>query len=50
MNSQPEVTFMPKQISVNKKPRKQHTTEFHDEALKLAEHIGITAAARKLSL
>lgn len=39
---------MTKPASTNKKPRKQHTPEFRDEALKLAERIG--AAARELSL
>ncbi|EGA4508428.1 TPA: transposase, partial [Escherichia coli] len=33
-----------------KKPRKQHTPEFRNEALKLAERIGVAAAARELSL
>lgn len=32
------------------KPRKQHTPEFRNEALKLAECIGVAAAARELSL
>ncbi|EHH3701500.1 transposase, partial [Escherichia coli] len=32
------------------KPRKQHTPEFRNEALKLAERIGVAAAARELSL
>ena len=32
------------------KPRKQHSPEFRSEALKLAERIGVTAAARELSL
>ncbi|WP_410922297.1 transposase, partial [Pseudomonas aeruginosa] len=35
---------------VSKKPRKQHTPEFRNEALKLAERIGVAAAARELSL
>ncbi len=30
--------------------RKQHTPEFRNEALKLAERIGVAAAARELSL
>ncbi len=30
--------------------RKQHSPEFRSEALKLAERIGVTAAARELSL
>ncbi len=41
---------MTKSISTSKKPRKQHTPEFRDEALKLAERIGVAAAARQLSL
>ncbi|EET3340920.1 transposase, partial [Escherichia coli] len=36
--------------SISKKPRKQHTPEFRNEALKLAERIGVAAAARELSL
>lgn len=36
--------------TATKKPRKQHTPEFRQEALKLAEHIGVAAAARELSL
>ena len=37
--------------SINqKKTRKQHSPEFRSEALKLAERIGVTAAARELSL
>lgn len=36
--------------STIKKPRKQHTPEFRQEALKLAERIGVAAAARELSL
>lgn len=37
--------------SINQqKPRKQHTPEFRNEALKLAERIGVAAAARELSL
>ena len=35
--------------SINQ-PRKQHTPEFRNEALKLAERIGVAAAARELSL
>lgn len=34
----------------SKKPRKQHSPEFRNEALKLAEHIGVAAAARELNL
>lgn len=41
---------MTKPVSASKKPRKQHTPEFRQEALKLAERIGVTAAARELSL
>ncbi len=41
---------MTKPVSISKKPRKQHTAEFRNEALKLAERIGVAAAARELSL
>ncbi|EIT5645878.1 IS3 family transposase [Escherichia coli] len=41
---------MTKPVSISKKPRKQHTPEFRNEALKLAERIGVAAAARELSL
>lgn len=41
---------MTKSVSTGKKPRKQHTPEFRNEALKLAERIGVAAAARELSL
>lgn len=41
---------MTKPVSISKKPRKQHTPEFRNEALKLAELIGVAAAARELSL
>lgn len=41
---------MTKPVSTTKKLRKQHTPEFRHEALKLAERIGVTAAARGLSL
>ncbi|WP_145564331.1 IS3 family transposase [Yersinia aldovae] len=41
---------MTKPASTNKKPRKQHTPEFRNEALKLAERIGVAAAARELRL
>lgn len=41
---------MTKSVSTSKKPRKQHTPEFRNEALKLAECIGVAAAARELSL
>ncbi len=33
-----------------KKPRKIHTQEFKTEALKLADKIGVAAAARELNL
>ncbi|HDS8301840.1 TPA: IS3 family transposase [Escherichia coli] len=41
---------MTKPVSISKKPRKQHTPEFRNEALKLAERISVAAAARELSL
>ncbi|MCT2766325.1 IS3-like element IS3 family transposase [Enterobacter cloacae] len=41
---------MTKTVSTSKKPRKQHSPEFRSEALKLAERIDVTAAARELSL
>ncbi len=41
---------MTKPVSISKKPRKQHTPEFRNEALKLAERIGVAAAARELNL
>lgn len=41
---------MIKSVTVSKKPRKQHTPEFRQEALKLAERIGVAAAARELNL
>ena len=41
---------MTKSVSISKKPRKHHTPEFRDEALKLAERIGVAAAARELTL
>ncbi|ROR06231.1 hypothetical protein EC836_108153 [Erwinia sp. JUb26] len=41
---------MRKPASTTNKTRKQHTPEFHNEALKLAERIGVAAAARELSL
>lgn len=40
---------MTKSASTTKKPRKQHTPEFRQEALKLAERIGVAAAVRQLS-
>lgn len=39
---------MTKPVSISKKPRKQHTPEFRNEALKLAERIGVAAAARRV--
>lgn len=36
---------MTKSASTTKKPRKQHTPEYRQEALKLAERIGVAAAA-----
>ena len=44
------MTHITKTVSTSKKPRKQHSPEFRSEALKLAERIGVTAAARELSL
>jgi len=41
---------MTKPATTSKKIRKQHTPEFRTEALKLAERIGVAAAARELSL
>ncbi|WP_128178868.1 IS3 family transposase [[Pantoea] beijingensis] len=41
---------MTKPASASKTSRKQYTPEFRDEALKLAERIGVVAAARELSL
>ncbi|MGE2696984.1 IS3 family transposase, partial [Escherichia coli] len=41
---------MTKTVSTSKKPRKQHSPEFRSEALKLAERIGVTAAARELEM
>ncbi|EGB3893462.1 transposase [Salmonella enterica subsp. enterica serovar Agbeni] len=41
---------MTKPVSTTKKPRKQHTPEFRHEALKLAERIGVVAAAQELGL
>ena len=41
---------MTKPATTSKKTRKQHTPEFRTEALKLAERIGVAAAARELSL
>lgn len=41
---------MTKSISTSKKPRKQYSPEFRNEALKLAERIDVAAAARELNL
>jgi len=41
---------MTKSASTQKQPRKRHTPEFRNEALKLAERIGVAAAACELSL
>ncbi len=41
---------MTKPVSASKKLRKQHSPEFRNEALKLAERIGVAAAARELNL
>ena len=41
---------MTKPASTIKKTRKQHTPEFRNEALKLAERIGVATAARELRL
>ncbi|HAU3361927.1 TPA: transposase [Salmonella enterica subsp. salamae] len=41
---------MTKPALTTKKPRKQHTPEFRHEALKLAERIGVAAAAFGLTL
>ncbi|CAD5571160.1 transposase [Escherichia coli] len=41
---------MTKTVSTSKKTRKKHSHEFRNEALKLAERIGVAAAARELSL
>ena len=41
---------MTKTVSTSKKTRKQHAPEFRQEALKLADRIGVAAAARELSL
>lgn len=41
---------MTKPASTTKKTRRQHTPEFRNEAMKLAERIGVSAAARELSL
>lgn len=49
VNSQSQVTH-DKTNTNQQKLRKQHTPEFRQEALKLAERIGIAAAARELSL
>ncbi len=41
---------MTRPASTSKTPRKQYMPEFRDEALKLAERIGVVAAARELGL
>ncbi|KEY59853.1 transposase [Serratia sp. DD3] len=41
---------MTKTSTTKNKPRKQHTPAFRDEALKLAQRIGVAAAARELGL
>lgn len=41
---------MTKTLSASKKPRKQHTPEFRDEVLNLADRIGVAATARQLTL
>nr|WP_106912209.1 transposase [Plesiomonas shigelloides] len=41
---------MTKPASTRKTARKQYSPEFRDEALKLAERIGVAAAAREFSL
>ncbi len=41
---------MKKSVSSKKQSRKQYTPEFRQETLKLAERIGVAAAARELSL
>ena len=50
VNSLPEVDHMTKSVSTSKKPRKQHTPEFSNEALKLAERIGVAAVRQAQSL
>lgn len=41
---------MSKSATTSNKPRKQNTPEFRQEALKLAERIGVASAARQVSL
>lgn len=41
---------MTKPASTTNKTRKQHTPEFRNEALKLAERIGVAAVAREVNL
>lgn len=41
---------MTKPVSTTKKILKQYSPEFRQEALKLAERIGVAAAARELNL
>ncbi|OPR67531.1 transposase, partial [Salmonella enterica subsp. enterica serovar Enteritidis] len=40
---------MTKPESTTKKPRKKHTPEFRQDAMKLAERSGVAAAARALN-
>lgn len=37
---------MSKSVSTSKKPSKQHSPEFRNEVLRLAERIGVAVAAR----
>lgn len=39
---------MTKKVLTTKQPRKQYTPEFRQEALNLAERIGVAAASREL--
>lgn len=41
---------MTKPSATKSKPRKQYSPTFRDEALKLAQRIGVAAAARELGL
>jgi transposase len=41
---------MARRSQVNKTARKQYSKEFKDEALALAERVGVSAAARELGL
>lgn len=38
---------MTKPASIQKKPRKQHTPEFRQKALKFAGRVGVAAVARE---